>query len=106
MFFKTTLGSFGDYQTENNEKRPKIEIITLITDITVLLVFAFNIYFLGFSIKREKERIDGENFQLSDFGVQIGNIPKTIGEKSTAEVKITMTDYVKKIIDSAQGDQV
>ena len=99
LFFKTTLGSFGDYQTEQNENRARIQLITLITDVTVLVVFAFNIFFLEFSIKREKERIDVGNYQLNDFGVQIGNIPGSIQKKTLAEVKITITDYVRKIIE-------
>ena len=80
-------------------------MITLITDISVLLVFAFNIYFLKFSIKREKERIDIKSYQLTDFGVKIGNIPKTIVNQSTVQVKITITDYVKRIIEQAYGAQ-
>jgi hypothetical protein len=77
----------------------------LITDALVLIIFAINIFFLEYSVRREKERIDVSYYQLNDFGVKIGNIPKSLRVHSTHEVKLIITEHVRIVIEEAKRSE-
>ena len=62
-------------------------MITLLTDLSVLVIYTFNVFFLEKSIKREKKRIDDINYEPGDYAVKIGNIPDKLGTKDPVEVK-------------------
>ena len=87
FFFSTTSGNFGDFQTEKNDMRTTMVFVTLVTDIVVLLVFTYHIFFTWQSIRRETKRLDIFRYDMNDFGVRISGISKTVKSIKHPEMK-------------------
>jgi hypothetical protein len=78
FLYTFSMGHMGDIEGKSPDEviqRRKLMYVPLATDFFVFIIFTMNIAWVWRAIRREAERIDAEHIQLTDFAVQIANLP-------------------------------